>query len=143
METTKVWYRSKTVWAGVVAMVLGIISALGMDLGNEKDTIIDVAVQLSIAFAGLAALLSRLVAKDRLIKLIFLPLLLLFAAGCIQRPVSMTPGMAQQVEMASTTTTEFDKRCKRGDSVACAMGLDLANETLSLIVDGLHGRVPE
>jgi len=69
--------------------------------------------------------------------------LLLLNVGCVPMPVRMAPGLGMAVEMAAISTAEFDKRCKAGDPNACAMGLDLSNETLQLIVDGLHGEIPE
>ena len=74
---------------------------------------------------------------------IVLCLLLLNIAGCVpnNRPVQMDPMIQAQVELATTTTKEFNRRCQGGDANACKTGLELSCETLEIIVDGLHGEV--
>jgi len=61
-------------------------------------------------------------------------------SGCmpIPRPINMGPVLEAQVELAATTTAEFNRRCEAGDPNACSTGLRLSSETLQIIVDGLH-----
>ena len=76
---------------------------------------------------------------------IVLCLLLLNVAGCMPtaRPIQMDPIIQAHVELAATTTAEFNRRCQAGDPNACSTGLALASETLDIIVDGLHGEVTQ
>jgi hypothetical protein len=38
---------------------------------------------------------------------------------------------------------ELNRRCQAGNDEACRKGLDVADETLQLIVDAMHGRATE
>lgn len=62
--------------------------------------------------------------------------------GCAER-VSMSPGYARQVELASITADELNRRCQAGDPNACRVGLQRTTETLRLIIDAMHGRSSE
>lgn len=68
-------------------------------------------------------------------------LMILHAAGCSQ--VTMAPHYAQGVELAAIDIAELNRRCQAGDDEACRKGLAVADETMQLIVDAMHGRTSE
>lgn len=146
MDETKPFYTSKGVWGGVVAMVLGILGAAGLDFSAEQDTIVDLFVQLGVIVAGLIALIGRLAAKSRIAKpppTGYNPVLLiglLFFAGCIPVGVRMSPRYARALEQSAIVVGELNTRCQEGDDLACKGGLRVASETLDLLVAGLHGK---
>lgn len=69
MEETKPWYLSKTVIASVLVVIFGILGAFGLSsaaLEGEKDSIVEVVLQLAGAIAGGVAIYGRLTAKARI-----------------------------------------------------------------------------
>jgi len=71
-------------------------------------------------------------------KLIVL-LIVLLISGCNSK-VQMSSEYRQVTEMSAINVAELNRRCQDGDSEACKEGLSEASETLSLLVDALHGR---
>lgn len=146
MESTKEWYKSKTIWASLVVLVTGLLATFGVgDFGSEQDAIVDTIMQIVTAVCGIVALVGRITAKSKLTGpkntgtySILLCLILLLFAGC--GDVQMSPDYAQQLETSAINVAELNKRCQGGDDEACKRGLDKASETLDLLVDGLHGR---
>ena len=56
MELTKDWYRSKTIWGALIALVSTLARLAGVDLGlADQAELVDAALSLS---AGLGAVLS-------------------------------------------------------------------------------------
>jgi hypothetical protein len=140
--SAKDWYMSKAVWGGIVAMVVGVLASFGIIISEESESITDLLVAGGSLLGGILALVGRLKAKQR-IRLILIPLALLFLVGCMPTtgPIQMDPVLQAHVELAATTTAEFNRRCQAGDPNACSTGLALSSETLDIIVDGLHGEV--
>ena len=69
-------------------------------------------------------------------KILILSILLI--SGCSK--VQMSSEYRQVTEMSAINVAELNRRCQDGDSEACKEGLSEASETLSLLVDALHGR---
>ena len=144
MNGTKEWYKSKTIWASLVTVVVGSLLALGVaDLESEQEAIVELIMQIVTIVSGSIALVGRIQAKREInggggINMILLCLMLLFFAGCSK--VQMSPEYRYQVESAAVIVGELDKRCSEGDETACREGLSKASETLNLIVDALYGR---
>lgn len=44
----KDWYKSKTIWAGVIILAYGLFTVLGVDLSPYKEVIITAASGLGI-----------------------------------------------------------------------------------------------
>jgi len=67
------------------------------------------------------------------------------SVGCTpaNRSIHTGPVIQAHIELAATTTSEFNRRCQGGDAQACSKGLELADETLAIIVAGLHGEIVE
>ena len=139
MNEQKEWYKSKAVWAGIVTAVLGILGAIGIDLASEQDTITDLLVQIGVAVSGVIALVGRLTANKKIMRVIFLPLFLglLLTAGCSE--VSLSPPYQMQLERSAILVNELSARCEAGDQTACKHGLREAAYTLDLLVDASHG----
>jgi hypothetical protein len=93
---------------------------------------------LTMAF-GLLAMVGRIVGVKNL-RLFILVIVcgLLFFAGC--GGVRMSPPYARALEQSAITVGELNTRCQNGDDLACKGGLQVASETLNLIVDALHGK---
>ena len=59
---TKPWYQSKTVWAGVVAMVAGVTVGLGIDI--DQISLTEMLTSGGAAIGGLIAVYGRFVAEQ-------------------------------------------------------------------------------
>lgn len=135
MEKTKEWYQSKTVWASLVTVVLGLLAAVGVvDLQGESEQITEKIFELVVAIAGAVALYGRLSAKS---KLLIITLFLMLFAGCSQ--VQMSPAYRQQLEMTTVVVKSLNEDCQAGDDKACREGLAESAEILELLVDAVHG----
>ncbi len=67
MEQTKDWYKSKTVWAGIVTAVVGVLAMFGVGAAEgEEAAIVEVIMQVVTVVGGILAIIGRLVAKSRL-----------------------------------------------------------------------------
>jgi hypothetical protein len=67
MDGTKQWYRSKTVWGGLVALAAGLARAAGIEVDAAlQGEIADSLLAIASALGGLVAIYGRLVAETRL-----------------------------------------------------------------------------
>jgi hypothetical protein len=67
MENMKQWYLSKTVWGALVAILAGLLPAMGMELdAGAQSQLADDFVSLVGAVGGLVAVYGRLTAEKRL-----------------------------------------------------------------------------
>ena len=67
MTDVKPWYRSRTVWASVVAMLAAFCNLAGEPAGAFADpALVDAILQLVTALAGFVALMGRVVARSRI-----------------------------------------------------------------------------
>ena len=67
MDNTKPWYLSRTIWASLVTVSLSILGAAGVSLeGLQGDVLAEAVVQLMTAFCGLAAIIGRVRATNRI-----------------------------------------------------------------------------
>lgn len=61
MDDVKMWYRSKTVWGALIAILASVLQATGLQLGlDDQNQLADAAVTLAGTFGGLLALYGRL-----------------------------------------------------------------------------------
>ncbi len=68
-ETTKPWYLSKTVIAGLVAVLVSTLGAFGIGLPDgQQETVTELVLQIITALAGIATIAGRLTAKKGLTK---------------------------------------------------------------------------
>ena len=66
MEEKK-WWQSKTMWAGIVALILGILSTAGaVDLSGEADIIVEKIMDIVTGIAGFIAIYGRVTAKSKI-----------------------------------------------------------------------------
>jgi hypothetical protein len=67
MEETKQWYRSKTVWGALIAILAALLPSMGMELDDSaQGQLADNLVSLAGAIGGLVAIYGRLTAERRL-----------------------------------------------------------------------------
>jgi len=67
MEDMKQWYLSKTVWGALVAILAGLLPAMGMELdAGAQSQLADNLVSLAGTVGGLIAIYGRLTAEKRL-----------------------------------------------------------------------------
>lgn len=67
MSDLKIWYLSKTVWGGVVAILASCANLLGLDITNEDQSgLVDGLTALAAAAGGLLAIWGRISARTRL-----------------------------------------------------------------------------
>lgn len=145
---TKQWYRSKTVWAALVAMVAGILQGFGIagNIASEQESIVNAIMKLVELISIAVAIIGRLSATTKIedtpkaglkAAVVLLCAGLFTLSGC--RAVTMGSEYRRQVEVATAAVTELDKRCQNGDEEACREGLAQSARTLSLIVDAMNG----
>ena len=72
-------------------------------------------------------------------KKLWIVLTVLMFAGCVTRPVRMSPALQMAVEQSAIITAVQNKDCQAGDPNACRFGLEGANKTLQMLVDAMHG----
>ena len=66
MEQSKPWYKSKTVWGGIVALLAGIAGIFGYSVGEEAQaTVVESLLAVGSAVGGLIAVYGRVTAKDK------------------------------------------------------------------------------
>ena len=63
----KKWWQSKTMWAGIVALIVGILSTAGaVDLSGEADVIVEKIMDIVTGIAGFIAIYCRVTAKSKI-----------------------------------------------------------------------------
>lgn len=69
MSSEKPWYKSKTVWGGIVAVGAAVGGAFGLDVDAATQSEITQQVAgLAGTIGGLVAIYGRLTAKDKISK---------------------------------------------------------------------------
>ncbi|MCD2181004.1 hypothetical protein [Rhizobium sp. GN54] len=68
METeTKVWYLSRTVWGGILAIAASVLNLAGTEIsGADQAELADKMTALMAAAGGIVAVAGRLAASRRL-----------------------------------------------------------------------------
>ncbi len=139
MEEKKKWWKSKTEWAALVTVAIGLLAAFGVGgLEAEKETIVELIMSIVVVVSGVMAFVGRLTAKTKIGVWLLLIMLLPLAVGC--NGVNMSQAYERQVRQAAVVAAELNKRCIDGDADACRDGLNLTAGTLNLIVEGLDGK---
>ena len=65
MDDVKMWYKSKTVWGALIAILASVLQAAGVELGlDDQNQLADATVTLAGALGGLLALYGRLSASS-------------------------------------------------------------------------------
>lgn len=65
MQNLKPWYRSKTIWGGIVAVLAVFANALGFDLDDTaRAEVVESILQLLTGGGALVAVFGRVVASD-------------------------------------------------------------------------------
>ena len=149
MQETKQWYSSRAVWAGIVAAIIGILGAFGVDVVDSPDSIADNIVALVVAISGLVTILGRIKATKKIVsrktqsvlKTIILLALTGILAGC--GPITVhDPAYLVELDRAAATTRALTEQCYAGqiDPNDCCNGLDAAYKVLAAFSDAAHGR---
>ncbi len=64
MEDTKVWWQSKTVWGGIIAVVAGLLGVFGYTvLPADQELIATGLASAAAAAGGIIAVIGRVTAK--------------------------------------------------------------------------------
>ncbi|MEO5322184.1 hypothetical protein PV773_02565 [Mesorhizobium sp. CC13] len=67
MTDVKPWYLSRTIWASVVTLLVGVAGVVGLPVGGvDNAALTDTLLQAITAISGLVALLGRLSARERI-----------------------------------------------------------------------------
>lgn len=145
METTKKWYKSKTeitLLIGFAALMLTQIlpgagvptQPAGEIVAEEADTLATVILSLVAGVSYLIAFGMRLIAKDKLVALLMIGVMLSGVCGltgCFD-PI-YTAEHRQLIRTQAVIVTQLDKHCQAGDAEACQQGLSIAAETLQTL----------
>ncbi|SMD10937.1 hypothetical protein [Rhizobium sp. RU36D] len=63
MEHAKLWYQSKTIWGGLIAVLAAAARLAGLEIGADiQAELVDAAMTLAGAIGGLLAIYGRLAA---------------------------------------------------------------------------------
>lgn len=69
MEKTKSWWQSRTVWAGLVAMIVGTLKVFGVGHATgEEEAIVDTIMQIIVVVASMIAIQGRVSATKQIKK---------------------------------------------------------------------------
>ena len=69
MKNVKQWWQSKTMWAGIVTLVIGLLGSLGLaDLEGQQGVIVEKIMQIITAAGGMMAIIGRATAKSEIRK---------------------------------------------------------------------------
>lgn len=130
----KEWYLSKTVWGGIVAAVVGVLSMFGVgDIAGEQDTITELIMQTITVISGIVAVYGRITAsrgvktplKTKNAVLPFICVLGLFVGGCLYADQTTKNVLKQE----AIVIAELNKRCQdSNDCSLCKQGLKRAAE---------------
>lgn len=146
MEEQKQWWQSKTMWAGIVTLAIGILGTTGLaSLEGEQDVLVEKIMQIVTAVAGFIAIYGRITAKTTISKKnsgakILILFVLLPVVGCSQ--VQMSPAYQQELYMSNVLVQSLNADCQAGDPNACKEGLNESAQILQLLVDAVEGRAP-
>lgn len=67
MTSLKPWYMSRTIWASIVTMVLGMAGLAGVPVGGvDGGVLTDTILQAVTALSGLIAIFGRISASERI-----------------------------------------------------------------------------
>jgi hypothetical protein len=67
LETSKPWYLSRTIWASMITVLAATAGLMGFFIGDADQAILtDSVLQVVTGLAGIAAIVARLSAKDRI-----------------------------------------------------------------------------
>ncbi|MEQ8480007.1 MAG: hypothetical protein RIC18_05050 [Hoeflea sp.] len=67
MDTTKPWWKSKTLWGAFVTLVAAALGLAGIDLADtEREALTEMMASLGAALGGLIALVGRISARSRI-----------------------------------------------------------------------------
>lgn len=67
MTDTKPWYLSRTIWASLVTVALAVAGLFEIPVGGiDGNALADALLQVVTALAGLAAVIGRLSARERI-----------------------------------------------------------------------------
>lgn len=66
MDDVKAWYRSRTVWGALIAILASLANLAGVEVtAAEEVELADIATGIAAAVGGLMALLGRIGARRR------------------------------------------------------------------------------
>ena len=91
MDGTKNWWQSKTMWAGIVTLVIGVLGSTGLsDMEGQQDVIVEKIMEILTAIGSLIVLYGRATAQSAITKKppastagVLLLCVMLIAGGCI------------------------------------------------------------
>lgn len=91
MENSKEWYKSKTILAALVTVVVGTLGMFGVgQLDGEQESIVEAIMQLVTLISGVIAIVGRVTAKSKVTGtgsgsslMLLLVLALVLAGGCV------------------------------------------------------------
>jgi len=146
MNGTKNWWQSKTMWAGIVTLVIGVLGSTGLaDMEGQQDVIVEKIMNIITAVGSLVVLWGRIRATSSILPAppkatvgVLLLCAMLIAGGCSQ--VQMSPQYRQQLLMSNALVQSLNSDCQAGDPNACRDGLNASAQTLQMLVDAVDAR---
>ena len=111
MDGTKQWWQSKTMWAGIVTLVIGVLGSTGLaDMEGQQDVIVEKIMNIITAVGSLIVLYGRATAQSSITKkppaapaAVLLLCAMLLTSGCIStQPNPRADLLASQKIFAAT-----------------------------------------
>ena len=67
MENSKEWYKSKTIWASLVTVLISVLGMFGVGgLEDQKETITELIMQIVAVSGGVLAVIGRISANSKI-----------------------------------------------------------------------------
>ena len=65
----KQWWQSKTMWAGIVALVVGALGSTGLaNIGGEQEAIVEKIMEIVTLAVGMITIYGRIKANSVIVK---------------------------------------------------------------------------
>ena len=65
----KQWWQSKTMWAGIVTLVIGVLGSTGLaNIGGEQEAIVEKIMEVVTLVVGLITIYGRIKASSVIVK---------------------------------------------------------------------------
>ena len=148
MNTQKQWWQSKTMWAGIVTLVIGALGTLGLDnFEGQNAAIVEKIMQIVTGLGGIMTIIGRATARTEITPIkkktavVLLCLAIIIMAGGCVRSIYMEPEVTLQFNRFNASVQDWDRRCQ-ADPNTCAESLATMAKELNVWTNFVNGMDP-